>query len=116
VLLLTAATALCLSGLDVGHQDHHTASLPGLGWLRSFGRLSYEVYLTHMFVVFGDQGLIGILFDVDKASGWIWYVPIALAAWVPGYCISRYFTVPTDRWLAAVVVAMNAYRARHADA
>jgi len=99
MLLQTAATGLCLIGLDVGHQDHKTAALPGLGWLRSFGRLSYEVYLTHMFVVFGAQGLIGILFDVDKAIGWVWYVPIAMAAWVPGYCISRYFTVPTDRWL-----------------
>ena len=99
VLLQTASTALLLIGLDVGHQDHSTYALPGLGWLRSFGRLSYEVYLTHMFVVLGAHGLILMLFGKSVAFGWVWYIPILLLSWIPGYLVSRFYTVPTDMWL-----------------
>ena len=60
MLVLTAATACLIAGL---HAATSAAAKPlrGLGWLRSLGRLSYEIYLTHMFVVF-------LAVDAFKAS------------------------------------------------
>ncbi|HEY6942286.1 acyltransferase, partial [Dokdonella sp.] len=64
MLVLTGSVACILIGLD-GDGSHGGAR--GFGWLRSFGRLSYEIYLGHMFVVFAVVAL-------HKASG-------ANAAW-----------------------------------
>jgi peptidoglycan/LPS O-acetylase OafA/YrhL len=99
MLLLTTSTALSLIGMDAGHQHHTVRPLPGLGWLRSFGRLSYEVYLTHMFVVFGVQGLVLATLGENLPLGYLWYLPTLLLSWVPGYIIYRYYTGPTDRYL-----------------
>ena len=99
MLLLTTATALSLIGMDAVHEHHAARPLPGLGWLRSFGRLSYEVYLTHMFVVFGVQGLVLATLGKNLPLGYLWYLPTLLLSWVPGYIIYRYYTGPTDRYL-----------------
>jgi len=48
MLVLTGSAAMLLAGL----QARSGTPMRALGWLRSFGRHSYEIYLTHMFVVF----------------------------------------------------------------
>ena len=52
LLLLTVSIACLLVGLQWREQMGASKPLFGFGWLRSFGRLSYEIYLTHMFVVY----------------------------------------------------------------
>jgi peptidoglycan/LPS O-acetylase OafA/YrhL len=99
MLLLTTSTALSLIGMDAVHQHHSVRPLPGLGWLRSFGRLSYEIYLTHMFVVFGVHGLVMATLGKNLPLGYLWYLPTLLLSWIPGYLIYQYYTGPTDRYL-----------------
>ncbi len=68
------------------------------GWLRSFGRLSYEVYLTHMFVVW----LVVDWFTAtggDLRTGWIWYPPILAGAWALGWVVARIVSNPLERLL-----------------
>ena len=68
------------------------------GWLRSFGRLSYEVYLTHMFVVW----LVVDRFAAaggDLRTGWIWYPPILAGAWALGWGVARVVSNPLERLL-----------------
>jgi peptidoglycan/LPS O-acetylase OafA/YrhL len=68
------------------------------GWLRSFGRLSYEVYLTHMFVVW----LVVDRFTAaggDLRTGWIWYPPILAGAWALGWVVARVVSNPLERLL-----------------
>jgi peptidoglycan/LPS O-acetylase OafA/YrhL len=72
--------------------------IPGLGWLRSCGRLSYEIYLTHMFCVYAIVDLARAS-ATDKAAGWAWY-PVAIgASWLLGWIVARCFSQPCERRL-----------------
>lgn len=94
LLLLSAAAAALLLAL---HWRGH-APLPGTAWLRSCGRLSYEIYLSHMFVVFPAVALF-------RASGlserWnvVVYVPAVLLCWAVGLVIARVFSMPVEKAL-----------------
>lgn len=68
--------------------------------LRSFGRWSYEIYLTHMFVVFA-------LVSAYAAAGWgkregAWAYPLALAgSWALGRAFARLWSEPANTWVRA---------------
>jgi peptidoglycan/LPS O-acetylase OafA/YrhL len=67
-------------------------------WLRSFGRLSYEVYLTHMFVVW----LVVDRFDAAGADPrWnaLCYPPVLAGTWALGWLVGRFVSVPLEHRL-----------------
>jgi peptidoglycan/LPS O-acetylase OafA/YrhL len=108
-LLLLALSALCLilamhwreslkSSSDLKSRD-----LPGTGWLQSFGRLSYEIYLTHMFVVFGAVRLYRLA-GSEIGTGYLWYVPVVPLCWLLGWLVARYISIPADRALRARLI------------
>jgi peptidoglycan/LPS O-acetylase OafA/YrhL len=71
------------------------------GWLRSFGRLSYEIYLTHMFVVW----LVVDRFQAaggDLRLGVAWYAPVLAGAWALGWLVARFISNPLARALGRV--------------
>ncbi|MEO6079063.1 MAG: acyltransferase [Steroidobacteraceae bacterium] len=72
------------------------AQIPGLGWLRSWGRLSYEIYLSHMFCVFGGLAILNGI-NLNQAWRFLGYLPILLACWLVGIALSRGFTLPIER-------------------
>lgn len=98
MLLLTLSTSALLLGME--WEPPSTAMRPwlGLGWLRSFGRHSYEFYLCHMFVVLGWNGMT-LYFGQDVGLGYLWYLPILFVTWIPAYGIRRYVSGPTERAL-----------------
>lgn len=98
MLALTMSAASLILGLHWRHADSSRAPMRGFGWLRSFGRLSYEIYLTHMFVVFGVVGVFRATGE-DMRSGFWWYLPAALLCWLLGALVARYFSDPCERAL-----------------
>ncbi len=98
LLLLALSVACLLIGLHWRERMGASRPLRGFGWLRSFGRLSYEIYLTHMFVVFGAVQLFKA-WGSDKQHGWIWYVPVVALCWLLGELVGKYFSTPSDRAL-----------------
>jgi peptidoglycan/LPS O-acetylase OafA/YrhL len=96
MLVLTASVASLLVGLHWRQQFAPVAPVRGLGWLRAQGRLSYEIYLTHMFVVFTAISWFRAS-GADMRNGWLWYPPIALACWALGAAVARWFSDPCDR-------------------
>lgn len=100
VFLLAFFTMVLLIGLQWSHAAGGRGSWRGLGWLRSMGRHSYEIYLTHMFVVYGAVAVFRGL-DASMDWGWAWYVPVILLCWGLGVLVARYFSVPCDRALRA---------------
>jgi peptidoglycan/LPS O-acetylase OafA/YrhL len=66
--------------------------------LRWFGRNSYEVYLTHMFVV-----TMGVRVFVAKGVPIAWapcaYVAMVLLAGLLGTAVARWYSEPLNRWL-----------------
>jgi peptidoglycan/LPS O-acetylase OafA/YrhL len=98
VLELCLATGILLLGLHWQAAAGNPWKLRGFGWVRSCGRLSYEIYLFHMFCVFGVLALA-------KASGlnpdwsFVWYAPVIALACLLGLAIARGFSEPCERWL-----------------
>jgi peptidoglycan/LPS O-acetylase OafA/YrhL len=98
MLLLTLAAACLVIGLHWRAAQVQANTLKGLGWLRSFGRLSYEIYLTHMFVVFAAVELFKAN-GGDQEYGFLWYLPALPLTWLVGAALARYFSIPCDRAL-----------------
>jgi len=62
------------------------------------GEYSYEVYLTHMFVVFG---LFGLFLDVGKRMGLVpvLFASTILAAGILGAAVAHFYSEPMNRYL-----------------
>ena len=70
----------------------------GFGWLAAWGRLSYEIYLSHMFVVFAIVWLYRRL-GGDVAYGFLWYLPALALCWGLGALVARGLSEPCERAL-----------------
>ena len=71
--------------------------------LQAIGGCSYEVYLTHMFVVFGCFGVLRAFFGAE-ASQAVYrasYAVMLVLSVVLGYLVSRWFSEPANRSLRA---------------
>lgn len=69
-----------------------------LHWLCNWGRLSYEIYLSHMFVVYAIMRLYR-LSGADARSGFLWYLPAFALCWALGALVMRGWSAPCERWL-----------------
>ena len=100
MLVLTLGAALLLFALH----GERAAAPRGTGWLASMGRLSYENYLTHMFVVFAAVALYRH-FEGNPWFGFLWYAPVVALCWLLGAVLAHGWSIPCDRalrrrWLA----------------
>lgn len=97
--LLLALSALCLL-LACEQRQRHGDWRPwrALGWLRSWGRLSYEIYLSHMFVVFAVVRLFKLA-GGDSRQGFLWYLLALPLCWLLGAMVERWLSLPCERWL-----------------
>ena len=94
VLTFCAAAVVIASHWRAG-----TATSPPMrafAWLRSFGRLSYEIYLTHMFVVWLVVDRFTAAGD-DLRTGVAWYLPVLACAWALGWAVARFISEPLER-------------------
>lgn len=98
MLLLTVSVGALLACLHWRHTGGRSRAHRLTAPLRSFGRLSYEIYLTHMFVVFALVRLFrGGGSDVHY--GVVWYPPLLVLAWGLGLAMARGFVRPCERRL-----------------
>lgn len=112
LFLALAAAGIVISAHWRGSMRSSVRPRRGLEWLRSWGRLSYEIYLSHMFCVFA--GLT--LFNWSGPGGpwrFLWYPPMLLACWLLGAALAHGFTLPIERrlrerWAATPVMARAA--------
>jgi len=95
VSVLEAGAALLLIGIRHG-------ATPRLSWicapLRWLGRCSYEVYLTHMFVVLSAMALAPTNL---VHSAWVpaWYAGVVCASGALGWLVARGYSEPLNRAL-----------------
>jgi len=98
LLLLTLASVCLVLAFHLQARTGDLRPVPGTGWLRSCGRLSYEIYLTHMFVVWP----VVRAFKASGAGLWwgiLWYLPALALSWLLGWLVARYLSVPSERAL-----------------
>ncbi|HTE40734.1 MAG TPA: acyltransferase [Steroidobacteraceae bacterium] len=96
ITVLACGVALVLLALanDVGN-----ATLSkGTAWLQSIGHRSYEIYLTHMFVVLSGVNLFK---RTAQPNEWIpiAHVVLLLLCLALGYAVARWYSEPANRWL-----------------
>lgn len=98
LLVLTVSTLCLLLASKQRPSRNYGRPLRGLGWLRSWGRLSYEIYLSHMFVVFAVVRLFK-LSGADYRWGLLWYLLALPSCWLLGAAVERWLSTPCERWL-----------------
>jgi peptidoglycan/LPS O-acetylase OafA/YrhL len=96
MLVLTGSTLALL----VAFRSEPPRVPRGLHWLCSWGRLSYEIYLSHMFVVFAVVRLYHWS-GADPRTAFLWYLPAFVLCWALGAAVARWFSVPCEHWLRA---------------
>jgi len=100
-LLVLALSTLCLLLASQQRQLRgNWRPARGWGWLRSWGRLSYEIYLSHMFVVFAVVRLYRWA-GGDPRWGFLWYLLALPLCWLLGAAVERWLSLPCERWLRA---------------
>lgn len=106
LLLLTFSTAMLLLSFHWQAANGKLKTIPGTGWLRSFGLLSYEVYLSHMFIVWPVIRSFKA-FGGDLYWGILWYPPALALSWLLGWLIAKYISQPLERIIKrrAIVVS-----------
>jgi peptidoglycan/LPS O-acetylase OafA/YrhL len=100
VLAMGMALWLLAMGSGVGN----TAFSRGTSLLRAVGRCSYEIYLTHMFVVFAFFIAFGALVGKRAPLQALYpasYALVLIASVLVGYGVSRWFSEPANRALRA---------------
>jgi peptidoglycan/LPS O-acetylase OafA/YrhL len=98
VTLLVIGTAMVLIWMQKRFVNGEQIPSRYTGLLRFLGRNSYEVYLTHMFVVFFFVEVYAAL----KLSGeWIWviYMSVLTFSGIIGELVARYFSNPLNALL-----------------
>ncbi len=103
LVLTVSATALVL-GMHWRAAAGPVRPMRGLGWLRSCGRLSYEIYLTHMFVV---TAAVALFRATGASRSWdvLWYLPTVALCWLLGAAVARYVSGPSERALRTRLLA-----------
>jgi peptidoglycan/LPS O-acetylase OafA/YrhL len=95
VTMLEVATACIILGL-------RRRKMPGASWIaapiRWFGRNSYEVYLTHCFLVI-PAALAFRALRAPINSAPIWYVAVVCLSGVLGWFVARFYSEPINRGL-----------------
>ncbi len=98
MLVLTLSAAFLVIAFRWQQMERPQEPLPGTKWLCGCGRLSYEIYLTHMFIVYA-------LVRWFRASGadlkWgVLLYPMAVAlSWALATVVDRGLSTPCNRWL-----------------
>jgi peptidoglycan/LPS O-acetylase OafA/YrhL len=85
------------------------ASWRGTRTIRAIGRQSYEIYLTHMFVVFATVAIFRAT-DASLAYVGVWYVGALVASIVLGAVVARSYSEPANAALRARLLAPAAER------
>ena len=101
VTVLEAGMALVLLAMASGVGNAVFAR--GFSLLQAIGRCSYEVYLTHMFVIFGAFGGLRALFgnEAPQVIYPVSYVVMLVLSVLLGHLVSRWYSEPANRALRA---------------
>jgi peptidoglycan/LPS O-acetylase OafA/YrhL len=95
MLLLCTGASFCVIACDT----LNCSPVRGLQWLASMGRLSYEIYLSHMFVVLPVTAIFIHFANGERFWNFAVYLPTVIACFWLGKACERWISRPAARWL-----------------
>ncbi len=99
-LILPLGTCLVMLASVLLKHDSTTRDNPITAPIRWFGRHSYEIYLTHEFLVLAGANLYLKLTPTHQAGPlWPWFLGILLLTAPLGWLLARFFSEPLNRAL-----------------
>jgi peptidoglycan/LPS O-acetylase OafA/YrhL len=98
LLVLTLSTACLLVTFRWGQREQAQTQWRATQWLRGLGRRSYEIYLTHMFVIYALVRAFHAS-EADMKWGVLCYPVAVLVSWALGSVVDRGLSTPCNRWL-----------------
>lgn len=101
LLLIAVGTAALL--ISFSARPPHQRGLKTLLWLAPLGRRSYEIYLSHMFVVLSGVSLFRQFGSVIR-YGYLWYPPIIGAATFLGIIVARFISDPLNSFIRRKII------------
>lgn len=106
VTLLAIGAALVLIGMQHRKKQGRQKNYIAFRWLAAIGRNSYEIYLTHMFVV-----IVVVKWFKEWGGGgeWIWglYIGGTLLSALLGEAVARWFSNPMNSYLRQRFVSIK---------
>ena len=98
ITILSVGVSLILLWLDNHHKSGKEKDYFAFRWLKSMGMYSYEIYLTHMFVIiFGVQ--IYKKLELNDTYLIPYSLLLILLSYFLGRVIFHYFSEPLNNWL-----------------
>jgi peptidoglycan/LPS O-acetylase OafA/YrhL len=106
VTVLAIGAALVLIWMQKRFVNRKQKPMLSTAVIRFFGRNSYEVYLTHMFVVFA---LVETYHALKLSGEWVWglYISVFLFSGLLGEFVARYFSNPVNSKLRELIKHFN---------
>jgi peptidoglycan/LPS O-acetylase OafA/YrhL len=99
LMLVLVLSALCIVLASHWQQARRAVlSFPGVRIFASFGQLSYEIYLTHMFVVLALAQVFAHL-GVSPQLTLVWYALTLMLSWALGRTVAHAISDPSRRAL-----------------
>lgn len=101
---------LCLCACFLVFSAHRIAPKPrrALRWLAHMGRLSYELYLSHMFVVLGACAIYRAYFGENMYWTFLLYVPVVFICIGLAALLERSVSAPAMIYLRSTAIARKA--------
>ena len=101
--LLAFSVCLVMAAVTLRRKRGSRWSAP----LRWFGRHSYELYLSHEFIIIAGVGLYGRYFQREPSRAVIAIFTIAMVVLTAplGWALAHWFTEPANRWLRGAEMA-----------
>lgn len=103
MLPLTIGIACLLVAFDRGPRSDSAHAGSPASWLGAAGRRSYEIYLTHMFVVYSAVRLFKSA-GGDLRYGFWWYLPVLAVCALLGWLVDRLISAPSNRALRGILI------------
>lgn len=98
ITILSVGVSLILLWMHENHSSGKEKNHIALKWLRDMGIYSYEIYLTHMFVI-----IFGVHLFKSLGLGANWLIPFCLLLIIISYFLGKIvfhkFSEPINSWL-----------------
>lgn len=97
--MLSIGTVLLLVSWWHEASSGSNRNIKGLSFIADMGKHSYEIYLSHMFIVLGGVSIFESINNGSDTGVYILYASVMILASIVGRLLARYYTDPLNKYI-----------------